>query len=243
VEMVTLTIDGREVRAEEGKVVLEVARDNNIYIPTLCYHEEVAAYGAFRLCLVEIVRRGRERLVASCLYPVEGGLIVRTDSPRVTAVRRMVIELLLARCPDSEVLQELAERLGVDKTRFTLEEGNRRCILCALCTRVCQEVVGVSAISLANRGVDRQMATPFDDFSEACIACGSCAYVCPTGAITVEDVDGKRKITMPHTTMEFKLKRCNTCGRYWAPERQLDYIITRAGLPATAFDNCPDCRD
>lgn len=241
--MVTLTIDGRELQAEAGKSILAVARENNIYIPALCDHEAVAPYGACRLCMVEIVSRGRQRLVASCFYPVEDGLSVKTDSPRVTHVRRMVIELLLARCPDSEVLQKLASQLGVDKTSFKLEEGNRKCILCALCTRVCQEVVGVSAISLVNRGVDRQMATPFYAFSEACIACGSCAYICPTGAIDIKDVGNTRIITMPHVTMEFKLRQCKTCGNYWAPERQLDYIISQAGLPTDAFDNCPDCRD
>ena len=104
-------------------------------------------------------------------------------------------------------------------------------------------MVGVSAISLVNRGVNRQMATPFYDFSEACIACGSCAYVCPTKAISIEDVGDKRIITMPHNTMEFKLKQCKKCGAYWAPERQLDYMVRQANLPADAFDYCPDCRD
>ena len=241
--MVTLTIDGRQVQAETGKTVLETASDNNIYIPTLCHHEAVAPYGACRLCLVEITRGGRERLVASCLYPVEEGLIIKTDSPRIANVRRMVTELLLARCPDSEVIREFADRLGIEKTRFQPDTDSQNCILCALCTRACQEVVGVSAISLVNRGVDRQMATPFYDFSEVCIACGSCAEICPTGAIKVKDSGDTRTITMPHTTMEFKLKKCQNCGAYWAPERQLDFIIRQAELPADAFDKCPDCRD
>ena len=196
--MVTVTIDGQELQAEEGKTVLEVARENGIDIPALCHHEEVAPYGACRLCMVEITtRRGRKRLVASCLYPVEEGLSVKTDTERVGNVRRMVIELLLARCPDSDVIRDMARRLGVDKSHFKAEKDNRKCILCALCNRVCREVVGVSAISLANRGVERRMTTPFNDFSEACIGCGSCAYVCPTGAITVEDVGDTRTVTMP----------------------------------------------
>jgi len=242
--MVTLTIDGREFRTEEGKTVLEVAGENGIDIPALCHHEEVSPYGACRLCMVEITtRRGRTRLVTSCLYLVEEGLMVKTDTERVRNVRRMVIELLLARCPDSEVIQDWARKLGVSGERFRSEEGNLKCILCALCNRVCQEVVGVSAISLANRGVERRMTTPFNDFSEACIGCGSCAYVCPTGAISFEDVGDTRTVAMPHVNMEFKLKKCAKCGKYWAPERQLEYIAKIAGLSPETFEVCPDCRE
>ena len=87
------------------------------------------------------------------------------------------------------------------------------------------------------------MTTPFNDFSEVCIGCGSCAYVCPTGAISFEDAGDTRTITMPHVTMEFKLKKCAKCGKYWAPERQLAYIAKIAGLSPEAFEVCPDCRD
>lgn len=242
--MVTLTINGREVQAEEGAVILDVARAKNIYIPTLCAHEEVIPYGACRLCLVEITtRKGRQRLVTSCLYPVEEGLKVVTNSDKVVNNRKVLIELLLARCPDSEVIQDLAKKLDVRETPFKLEEDNKKCILCALCTRTCQENVGVSAISLVKRGVDRQMAIPFYNNSDACIGCGSCAYICPTGAISMEDIGDTRIITMPTSKMEFKLKKCQSCGNYWAPEKQLVYIAKLANLTAGAFDLCPNCRD
>ncbi len=244
--MVTLTIDGQEVQVEEGAMILEAAKESNIYIPALCSHEGVTPFGACRLCLVEIVTDGRARLVASCLYPVEEGLIVKTDSERVINNRKMIMELLLARCSDSEVIQDLAKQLGVEETTFKLEVDNRKCVLCSLCARVCEEIVGVSAISLVNRGVDRQLATPFYESSDVCIGCGSCVYVCPTDAIKMEDIGDTRIISMPNPKMdkmEFKLKRCKTCGRYWATEKELEYIAKLSNQSPEIFDNCLDCRD
>jgi len=243
--MVNLTINGRQIKAEEGATLLEAARAHNIYIPTLCANEAVAPYGACRLCLVEIkTARGRERLVTSCIYFVEEGLTVLTDTEKLRKIRRMLLELLLARCPDSEEIQDLAKQAGIEKTRFVEQSGNNKCILCANCARTCEEVVGVSAISLAKRGVERELTTPFgEDFSEVCIGCGSCSFNCPTGAITMEDVKGTRSIKWPHNSMEFKLRKCSLCGQYWAPEKQIEYVSKTSGTPLSDYDACPDCRD
>jgi bidirectional [NiFe] hydrogenase diaphorase subunit len=243
-KMVKLTINGRPIAAQEGDTILRAARENNIYIPSLCENEAVAPYGACRLCLVEIkTARGRERLVTSCIYQVEEGLTVLTDTERIVDNRKMLLELLLARCPDSDVIKEMAAEHGVTRTRLTKQQGNNKCILCALCARTCEEVVGVSAISLSKRGTERELTTPFnEDYSEACIGCGSCAYVCPTDAISMEDRDGTRTIRWPHNQMEFKLKKCSVCQKYWTPEKQIEYIAKISGTPVTDYDMCPDCR-
>ena len=170
--MITFTIDGYEVEGEEGQNVLEIALDKGFDIPHLCYHEALEPYGACRLCLVEVTRGNRTRLTTSCNYPVLEGISVQTSTEKVIRARRMVIELLLARCPDVPVVKDLAREYSVGRPRFKLD--NDDCILCGLCERVCREVVGADAISFLGRGTDRKVGPPLEINPKACIACGAC---------------------------------------------------------------------
>ena len=239
--MITLTIDGRKLKGEKGQTILQVAKENGIYIPTLCHHEAVESYGACRLCIVEISKGGRSKIVTSCLYPIEEGLKVKTNSPRVLKNRKMLLELLLAKCHKNQVIQELASQMGIEKPLIKQEYlEDEDCIVCGLCVRACEEIVGVSAISLVNRGITKCPAPPFLEAASACIGCGSCYYICPTGAIKMEDREGVRRIH--NWKVEFKLKKCKVCGNYWAPEAQLKYIREKWNLPEDFFDICPNCK-
>lgn len=240
-EPVSLTINGNKITAEKGTYLLQVARDHGIRIPTLCDHEAIEPYGACRLCIVEVTRGTRTRIVTSCLYQAEEGLIVQTDSPRVVKNRKMLLNLLLARCSENPVIGELAREYGIEQPAFSQEYWEKHnCIVCGLCVRACEQVVGVSAISLVNRGVSKEPKPPFLEKAQACIGCGSCYYVCPTGAVKLEDKNGVRHIY--NWKVAFKLKKCSKCGIQWAPEAQLAYIRKKWELPAEFFDICPNCR-
>ena len=210
-EMITLTINGQTVQAPKNATILEAARSAGIHIPTLCYHSELAPEGACRLCVVEAT--GARTLVASCVYPVAEGMVVKTNTDKVRAARRMVVELLLANHPkdclacqksgDCE-LQNIAADLGLRKIRFeggarkahTIDASNpclvrdqEKCILCGRCIRVCRDVQGMSVYSFAERGFDTIVSTAFEqDLGKVeCSYCGQCASVCPTGAIVEKD--------------------------------------------------------
>ncbi|MHC4259531.1 MAG: 2Fe-2S iron-sulfur cluster-binding protein [Planctomycetota bacterium] len=186
--MVDFTINDRQLQVEEGKTVLEAALDEGIRIPTLCYHKELTPYGACRLCLVEIVDGGRPGLEASCVYEVTPGLKVETDTEKVKRARKIVFELLLARCPDSDKIRQLAAEYGITRTRIKLKK-KEDCILCGLCVRVCTEISLRHAQSFAGRGARRSVQTPFNKIAERCIGCGACAYLCPVEGLRIEEAD------------------------------------------------------
>ena len=175
--MTTMQINGLEVTVERGTTVLEAARFLGLPIPTLCHMEGLSPYGACRLCVVEIGEGARSRLVTSCTYPAEEGLKVRTATKRVVRARKMVLELLLATCPQSKVVQDLASAHAVRQQRFKQEHED--CIMCGLCVRMCEEQMMAHAIGFRGRGEKRSLGTPFDQKSEVCRTCGGCMYVCP----------------------------------------------------------------
>ncbi len=181
--MLKFTINDKEVQAQPGWTVLETAREYGIEIPTLCFHEAVQASGACRLCMVELREGDWSKLVASCVYPAKDGICVYTDTEKVNNVRRWIFEMLISQCPASPELQEMAAKYGVTSTRFDIKDPEQDCILCGLCTRACAEIVGVHAIATQGRGVYKSIGSPFMEATEACVACGSCVSICPTGAM------------------------------------------------------------
>jgi heterodisulfide reductase subunit A len=192
-DLIPCQIDGRAVSVPQGSTILDAANILGVRIPTLCYSPLVEPYAACRICSVEAeFPNGKRRVVTACNYQVWKGLKVHSDTDKIRRIRRMIVEMLLARCSHVPVLQELAREYGICEIR--LEQQDEKCILCGLCVRVCAEVVKRSAISFAGRGLGRVVTTPYNRPTEACIACGACAAVCPTGVIEMLDPDGRKII-------------------------------------------------
>ncbi len=187
---VHIKIDGQPIEVEEDSYVLEAARSLNIDIPTLCYYPYMTPYAACRICAVEAQDgKGWTKIVTACNYPVWEGLEVATNTPRVINSRRTNLEMLMSRCAPVPVLTELAKQMGIDKPKWGW--GEDTCILCGLCVRVCDEVVGAHALAFGDRGIWRSVTTPFGEESNDCILCGACATVCPTGHIVMEEMENK----------------------------------------------------
>lgn len=238
IEEVGLYINGIFIRSPQEFTVLQAAGANGFEIPTLCYHPDLPSEGQCRLCVVEVGEHPRTRLVNSCTYPVESGLRVQTHSETVLMARRLVLELLLARTPHARLIQELAAAHGVFETRFHTDDPEELCILCGLCVRTCREIVGVSAISMAARTPDKAVTTPFMEASEACIGCGSCAFICPTNVIPYTEKNGIRTIW----GRDFELQACTVCGNYIEPKAQLEHWAELTGDPVENFFVCRNCR-
>jgi len=178
--MIRLTINDQNMEVPEGATLLQAIGQAGVKVPTLCHHEALTSYGACRLCVVEVHSPGRPPAIqASCSYPALEGINVLTHSERVMRARRITAELLLARCPDAEVIRRVASELGVRETRIRKKHDD--CIYCGLCVRVCRERMGRSAIGFSGRGPRKKLEAPFGKHNPVCWTCGACNAVCPTG--------------------------------------------------------------
>lgn len=230
----TLTIDGQKIAARPGMTILEAALTHDIYIPHLCHHPDLEPVGICRLCLVEVEGRGQ---MLSCRAPVEEGMVVRSDSPAIDATRRIAVELLILNhhgdclvCAKSAQckLHEVAARVGVDQQRLArmrrpapsneLDDSNPfftlnhdKCILCGICIRTCDEIVGVGALDFAFRGFRTRVSTfgrrPIVE--SRCESCGECVVRCPVGALA------PKNFLPPTREIKTTCPYCGTgCGIY-----------------------------
>jgi bidirectional [NiFe] hydrogenase diaphorase subunit len=203
----TFKIDGRDLSARQDDTILEVARENNIFIPTLCDLRGLSHVGACRLCLVEV--KGTARLLSACVTRVEEGMEVTTQSERLQKYRKAILELLFTErnhicsvCVSNGhcEMQSLAQKLGITHVHFSYRYpkaqvdasherfvvDHNRCILCARCLRVCDEIEGAHTWDIMGRGIQSQVITDLNQSwgtSETCTGCGKCIHVCPTGAL------------------------------------------------------------
>jgi bidirectional [NiFe] hydrogenase diaphorase subunit len=222
-------IDDRDVSARGDQTILDVARENGIFIPALCHMEGLHPVGACRLCLVEV--KGSRKLLPACVTTVEEGMEVITGSERLSNYRRTILELLFSErnhiCSVCVVngnceLQTMAQKLNmthvhvpylypklsVDASheRFVLDHN--RCILCNRCVRVCDEIEGAHTWDVMGRGIGARVITDLDQrwgASETCTSCGKCVHVCPTGALSEKGKSvaemSKRRQFLPYLTL------------------------------------------
>ena len=237
--MVMIKIDGKACEAKEDMTVLQVARENGIEIPTLCYHPALRPSGSCRLCSVEVAGRATGRKVAmlSCILKIKDGMEVQTDGDLVKRARKKAFQNLMHMAPQSETIAALARSYGIDPGPPA--DG---CVRCRLCIRVCKEIVGPAALKMEKRD-GTNYVVPIEG---QCIGCGTCANICPTHVIRVEDKNSVRTISIRDEVIgQHPLERCEGCGKYFATPRFLNHIHDRTmdhhADVKTHHHYCPTC--
>lgn len=232
----TITIDGKPAVCQPGELLLDVAKRSGIRIPSLCHHDGLPGQGCCRVCIVEVEEGGRREVVASCVYPVERECAVFTSSDRVRRDREIVLALLRAGAPASSEVESLCREYGAPDTgRFAAQADDEKCILCGLCVKAC-ESLGTGAISAVSRGIDKKVSTPYDEPSLACVGCGSCAAVCPTGAIQVLEDGSERAIW----DKKLPLALCKRCGVAYGTV--FEHYRASVSAETQPPELCPQCR-
>ncbi len=171
---VTMQIDGKSVQVPKGTTILKAAKSIGTVIPTLCNDDGLEPYGACRMCMVEIEKQGRKKLVASCLYPAEEGLVVHTNTEKVQKIRKMIVELLWP------AFQQYGKDYGITRSRF--QPGMSDCSLCGLCVRYCSEAKKAGKLYFKGRGIDRAPAV-IEGSPLSCAGCRECHNLCSSGWI------------------------------------------------------------
>jgi bidirectional [NiFe] hydrogenase diaphorase subunit len=242
-EMIQVTVNGKTIEVPYDTQLLQACREAGADVPTMCHNENLPAYGVCRICSVEINEGRRWTVVPSCVYTVRKNVEVKTDTEKLTKHRAMLLNLMLARCPEDKVVQELAAEYGVTAPheRFLqAASGDSDCILCGLCVQTCQEIVGVAALGYEGRGANRRVVPAFDKENPVCVVCGACSYICPTQCIDFAEIGGKRIMKRWHREVDMLV--CDKCGKNWLPEPFEHVFKKRMGIDPAIFKHCPDCR-
>jgi heterodisulfide reductase subunit A len=224
---VTVEINGERIIMPQGVSILQAAQERDIYIPTLCHNKALSPYGACRVCVVEVTHNGKTELKTSCNNLALDGMVITTDTQRVLKSRKIIVELLLARSPESQPILEIAKQLGVERSRFPQKED--KCILCGLCVRMCEERMGKSAISFAHKGINRVVVPPYKSKSEVCQVCGACESICPAGCMDITTVTTEQPAPL---TSEFNADLCS---------RRPVYIPSAQAIPKVAMIDSDHC--
>jgi len=218
--MVEITVDAQRYQVEEGERIIKIARARGMKIPSLCYHPALRPVGACKLCVVEYLLPGRKRSTSlACALKARDGMEVWTESEVIARARRKAFLDLVRMAPEAKAIRDLAADCGID-----LGPPPDECIRCALCVRVCKEVVGASALKMTK--IDgKKFVVPI---ANQCIGCGTCVSICPTHAIHMEDQEEIRIVSIRNEVIaRLPLMCCESCGKPFATKKFLDHVAAR----------------